>query len=39
MRNEIGELVPMKLIKGIIRKYGKGRKLMINKTDIKNSNN
>ena len=39
MRNEIGELMPMKVIKRIIINYGKSRKLMINTTDIKNSNN
>ena len=39
MRKEIGELVPIKVIRRIIRNYGKGRKLMINTTDIKKSNN
>ena len=39
MRQEIGELVPIKLIKGIIRNHGKGRKLMVNTTDIKKSHN
>ena len=39
MRKEIGELVPIKLIKRIIRNYGKGRKLFINTTDTKNLNN
>ena len=39
MRKEIGELVPIKLIKSLIRNYGKGRKLMINTADTKNSNN
>ena len=39
MRKEIGELMPIKLIKIIIRNYRKGRKLMINTTDIKKLNN
>ena len=30
MRKEIGELVPIKLIKRIIRNYGKSRKLVNN---------
>ena len=30
MRKETGELVPIKVIKRLIRNYGKGRKLMIN---------
>ena len=39
MRKEIGESVPIKVLRIIIRNYGKGRKLMINTTDIKKSNN
>ena len=39
MRKKIGELVPIKVIRIISRNYGKGRKLMINTTDIKKSNN
>ena len=39
MRKKIGESVPINLIKRIIRNYGKGRKLMINTTDITKSNN
>ena len=39
MRNEIEELVSMKVIKRITRHYGKGRKPMINTADIKKSNN
>ena len=39
MRKEIEESVPIKVIKRIIRNYGKGRKLMINTADIKKSNN
>ena len=39
MRKEIGELMPIKLIKIIIRNYRKARKLMINTTDIKKLNN
>ena len=35
MRKEIGELMPIKLIKIIIRNYTKGRKLLIHTTDIK----
>ena len=38
MRKEIEELVSIKVIKRI-RNYGKGRKPLINTTDIKNSNN
>ena len=38
MRKEIGELVPIKLIKRIIRNYGKGRKLMIIIKDPRKSN-
>ena len=38
-RKEIVELVPIKLIKRIMRQNEKGRKLMINTTDIEKSNN
>ena len=39
MRKETEELVAIKVIKRIIRNYGKGRKFMINTADIKKSNN
>ena len=39
MRKEIEELVSIKVIKRIIRNYGKGRKPMINTADIKKWNN
>ena len=39
MRKEIGELMPIKLVKIIIRNYRKGRKFMINTTDTKKLNN
>ena len=39
MRKEIEELVSIKVIKRIIRNYGKGRKPMINTVDIKKLNN
>ena len=39
MRKDIEELVSTKVIKRIIRNYGKGRKPMINTADIKKSNN
>ena len=39
MRKETEELVSTKVIKKIIRNYGKGRKPMINTADIKKSNN
>ena len=39
MRKEIEELVSTKVIKEIIRNYGKGRKPMVNTADIKKSNN
>ena len=39
MRKEIEELVSIKVIKRIIRNYGKGRKPMINTANIKKSNN
>ena len=38
MRQEIGELVPIKLIKRITRNYGKVGKIMINTKEIKKSN-
>ena len=37
MKKEIEKLVPIKVIKRMIRNYGKGRKLMTNKADIKKS--
>ena len=39
MREEIGKLVPIKLIKRIIRNYGKGRKLVIITNNARKSNN
>ena len=39
MRREIKELVPIKVIKRIIRNRGKSKKLMINTAHIKKSNN
>ena len=39
MRKEIEELMPITVIKRIIRNYEKGRKLIINTADIKKSNN
>ena len=39
MRKEIEELASIKVIKRIIRNYGKGRKSMINTADIKKWNN
>ena len=39
MKKKIEELMPIKVIKRIIRNYGKGRKLMINTGDIKKSHN
>ena len=39
MRKEIEEVVSIKMIKRIIRNYTKGKKPMVNTTDIKTSNN
>ena len=39
MRKEIEKLVPIKVIKKIIRNYGKGWKLIIDTAEIKKSNN
>ena len=39
MKQEVQELRLIKLIKSLIRNYGKSRKPMINTTDFKNSNN